>query len=874
MREYLTLSAKEQQRSGVVSRWLAGIITTAEAVVLLGCSERTAWRLRAAMVGGGAAGLAHGNRGRASPRRLPDADRDRVLELARTEYRGYNDTHLAEALAEDEGIAISRPALQRLLRGSGMPSPRTRRGPRYRSRRERMAQAGLLVQVDGSRHDWLEGRGPWLTLVGGIDDATGILVGAVFREQEDGVGYLTMLRDMARRYGLPAALYRDGSSVFAPTGPDGPGRDEATQVGRVLAELGITTILAGSAQAKGRIERAWGTLRTASPRSCAERGLVTCRPRTRCCSRRRSRRLPRPALLGCRSPRGSFPPARRMRLAATRPRVGVARARNAHRDACRLELVELVEPTTFARFMPNAGSRPARYAGSRTRVDARRLVRAQTSQPRSPSSSDARRERLMTEALGVGEGPVASPVIVPHLTDAERAAKGRAAREAVPRSSHGAFTAAADREPVRILEEQGISRVAELLPIRYGRMLASAFTFYRGAAAVMAADLSTTPRTSLKVQLCGDAHLANFGGFASPERTLVFDINDFDETLPGPFEWDVKRLAASFEVAGRDRNFSVADRRTAVLAVIRSYREAMLNFAPMDLLEVWYSRLDVDALAGSLRSQVDKKRAKAAGQVVAKARSKDSMRALGKLTRVVDGQPRIISDPPLIVPIHELLPGQAGADQEATLRDLLRVYRSSLQHDRRRLLEQFRYADLARKVVGVGSVGTRAWIMLLFAKDESDPLFLQAKEAQASVLEPYLGRSEFRNHGRRVVEGQRMMQASSDIFLGWVRVPQGIDGAARDFYVRQLWDWKVAVDLDAILPRGLALYAQACGWTLARAHARSGDRIAIAAYLGSNDAFDRAIGDFAIAYADQNERDHAALRQAADSGRIQAQEGT
>lgn len=260
MRESLTLSAKEQQRSGVVSRWLAGIITTAEAVALLECSERTAWRLRAAMVGSGAAGLAHGNRGRASPRRLSDADRERVLELARTVYRGYNDTHLAEALAEDEGIAISRPALRRLLRASGMPSPRTRRGPRYRSRRERMAQAGLLVQVDGSRHDWLEGRGPWLTLVGGIDDATGILVGAVFREQEDGVGYLTMVRDMARRHGLPAALYRDGSAVFAPTGPDGPGRDEATQVGRALAELGIATILAGSAQAKGRIERAWGTL--------------------------------------------------------------------------------------------------------------------------------------------------------------------------------------------------------------------------------------------------------------------------------------------------------------------------------------------------------------------------------------------------------------------------------------------------------------------------------------------------------------------------------------------------------------------------------------------------------------------------------------
>jgi len=260
MWERLTLTSKEQQRTEVVSRWLAGILTTDEAVLLLGCSERTAWRLRAAMVRAGAAGLAHGNRGRASPRRLPDADRERVLALARTVYQGYNDTHLAEALAEDEGIAISRPALRRLLRGAGIATPRNRRGPRYRSRRERMAQAGLLVQVDGSRHDWLEGRGPWLTLVGGIDDATGVIVGAVFREQEDGVGYLTMLRDMARRHGLPAALYRDGSSVFAPTGPDGPGRDEATQVGRVLAELGITTILAGSAQAKGRIERAWGTL--------------------------------------------------------------------------------------------------------------------------------------------------------------------------------------------------------------------------------------------------------------------------------------------------------------------------------------------------------------------------------------------------------------------------------------------------------------------------------------------------------------------------------------------------------------------------------------------------------------------------------------
>jgi transposase len=260
MRENLRLTTREQQRSEVLSRWLAGVLTTAEAVALLGTSERTAWRLRAAMLDRGVAGIAHGNRGRASPRRLPEGDRSRILELARTAYRGYNDTHLAEALAEDEGIVISRPALRRLLRGEGIPSPRRRRAPRYRSRRERMAQAGLLVQVDGSRHDWLEGRGPWLTLVGGIDDATGILVGAVFREQEDGTGYLTMLRDMARGYGLPAALYRDGSSIFAPTAPGAAGRDEATQVGRALTELGVATILAGSAQAKGRIERAWGTL--------------------------------------------------------------------------------------------------------------------------------------------------------------------------------------------------------------------------------------------------------------------------------------------------------------------------------------------------------------------------------------------------------------------------------------------------------------------------------------------------------------------------------------------------------------------------------------------------------------------------------------
>ena len=371
MREYLTLSAKEQQRSGVVSRWLAGIITTAEAVVLLGCSERTAWRLRAAMVGGGAAGLAHGNRGRASPRRLPDADRDRVLELARTEYRGYNDTHLAEALAEDEGIAISRPALQRLLRGSGMPSPRTRRGPRYRSRRERMAQAGLLVQVDGSRHDWLEGRGPWLTLVGGIDDATGILVGAVFREQEDGVGYLTMPRDMARRYGLPAALYRDGSSVFAPTGPDGPGRDEATQVGRVLAELGITTILAGSAQAKGRIERAWGTLQDRLTSELRRAGA--CDPAGR---ERGAARLPAPLQPPVRRAPGERRPGVAPGARRPRPREGLRLPLAAHgriRQLCPAGGDGAAAPAGRGRPVPRgcswsptgASSRPSRHPRSR-----------------------------------------------------------------------------------------------------------------------------------------------------------------------------------------------------------------------------------------------------------------------------------------------------------------------------------------------------------------------------------------------------------------------------------------------------------------------------------------------------------------------------
>jgi uncharacterized protein (DUF2252 family) len=460
-----------------------------------------------------------------------------------------------------------------------------------------------------------------------------------------------------------------------------------------------------------------------------------------------------------------------------------------------------------------------------------------------------------------------------HLTPAERAARGKAARSEVPRASHSAVEVTDDRDPVALLDEGSALRVPELVPIRYGRMLTSPFAMYRGAAAVMAHDLAPTPRSGLNVQLCGDAHLANFGGFASPERSFVFDLNDFDETLRGPFEWDVKRLAASFDIAARHRSFSDTERSTAVLAVTRSYREAMRAFATMRNLDVWYAHLEVGELEAQLRASKDSKQAKAVARSTAKARTKDSMKALSRLTTEVDGEPRIVSDPPLIVPLADLA-GELDVDAlQHEIRGLVRVYRRTLQGDRRDLLESFRYVDLARKVVGVGSVGTRCWIMLLLGRDNADPLFLQVKEAEASVLEPVLGKSHYANHGQRIVEGQRLMQAASDIFLGWVRNPKGLDGSVRDFYVRQLWDWKTSVDLEAILPRGLELYAQACGWTLARAHARSGDRIAIASYLGKSDTFDRALADFASAYADLNQKDFAALSEAASSGRIEAKLG-
>jgi uncharacterized protein (DUF2252 family) len=480
---------------------------------------------------------------------------------------------------------------------------------------------------------------------------------------------------------------------------------------------------------------------------------------------------------------------------------------------------------------------------------------------------------MSVKEVAVEESDQGEKKAATYLTPGAREARGKTARGRVPRATHADLELGSDRDPVAIVDEDTPSRVPELVPIRYGRMLVSAFTFYRGAAGLMANDLATTTSSGLNAQLCGDAHLSNFGGFASPSRDLVFDLNDFDETLPGPFEWDVKRLATSFEIAGRDRGFDKRARRAAVLASVRAYRESMRQFAAMSNLGVWYTRLNAADLADRLRRDSSKKQAKVLERAAAKAQTKDSMKAFNKLTHLVDGEPRIVSDPPLIVPIEELAEGRGRDEITAALLTLFDGYRRSLQPDRRRLLEEFRYVDLARKVVGVGSVGTRCWILLLLGRDDDDPLFLQIKETGPSVLERHQGRSQFRNHGQRVVEGQRLMQAASDIFLGWLRNKEGLDGKPRDFYVRQLWDWKTSADLETIQPQGLELYANACGWTLARAHARSGDRIAIATYLGKGDVFDRAVADFAVKYADQNERDYRALVEAAKDGRIEVQEG-
>jgi uncharacterized protein (DUF2252 family) len=461
-----------------------------------------------------------------------------------------------------------------------------------------------------------------------------------------------------------------------------------------------------------------------------------------------------------------------------------------------------------------------------------------------------------------------------HETPEERTKKGKAARATVPRSALAAWDPPGDRpDPLDLLEGQALGRVPELVPIRYGRMMTSPFAFYRGAAVIMASDLALLPNTGLQVQLCGDAHLSNFGGFASPERELILDLNDFDETLPGPWEWDVKRLAASLEIAGRERNFDSKTRRSLVSATMGEYQRAMSEFAVLRNLDMWYLHLSPEAIQARWGISAKPKAMKALEAGFAKGYHKDNLRAFEKLTHRVNGKLQIAPNPPLIVPIEELYTAGGPQEIEEILPRLIRDYRSSLQPDLLYLAESFRYVHVARKVVGVGSVGTLTWILLMLGRDDQDPLFLQVKEAKASVLEPYLKKSTYSHQGQRVVEGQRLMQAASDIFLGWVRVPSGIDGKSHDFYLRQLWDWKVSADVEVMTAGEMSIYGKMCGWTLARAHARSGDRIAIAAYLGKGKVYNQALVDFASSYADQNERDYQSLVEAVKDGRIKAETG-
>ncbi|MFD6905356.1 DUF2252 domain-containing protein [Streptomyces sp. NPDC060077] len=462
---------------------------------------------------------------------------------------------------------------------------------------------------------------------------------------------------------------------------------------------------------------------------------------------------------------------------------------------------------------------------------------------------------------------VPSPFSAPP-SPAERAATGRKARARVPRSAHGSFEAARDRpDPVGVIERQSATRLPELVPIRYARMLESPFRFYRGAAAIMAADLGPGPDTGLTVQLCGDAHLLNFRLLASPERHLVFDINDFDETLAGPFEWDVKRLAASFAIAGRANGFSAEDQNGAVRACGAAYRRRMREFAGMRALDIWYAQDDADRLRELMASSMDREARRRTAEATARARTRTHLQAFAKLTRVSAEGRRIAQDPPLITPLRDLLDG-SSAEEEA-LREVLDGYARSLSSERRHLLGRYHPVDVARKVVGVGSVGTRCWIVLLLGRDDDDPLLLQAKEAGESVLAPHTGGAPYDNEGRRVVAGQRLIQTTSDILLGWTHTV-GLDGRPRDFYVRQLRDWKGIARPETMDPGLLRLFARLCGASLARAHARSGDPVAIAAYLGRGDRFDRALTGFAQDYADRNERDFEALRTAVRSGRVRA----
>jgi uncharacterized protein (DUF2252 family) len=468
---------------------------------------------------------------------------------------------------------------------------------------------------------------------------------------------------------------------------------------------------------------------------------------------------------------------------------------------------------------------------------------------------------------------------VAHPSVDERVARGKDARTAAPLKSQGTFDPPADRpDPVTLLTEQNATRDADLVPVRHGRMMVSPFTFYRGAARIMASDLSHTPTAGLMVQLCGDAHLSNFGVFASPERRLLFDLNDFDETLPGPFEYDVKRLAASLTIAARNNAYTPADARGMALEAAKSYRESMASFAQMRTMDIWYAHMDEDELMAGVRNTAAKSTDKKGGKLVKraqksaeKAHTRDSLQALSKLGELVDGQYRIVSQPPIVVPFRELAStyGFDPADFEGLVNQQFRAYRNTLQDDRRHLLERFQVIDMARKVVGVGSVGTRAFIVLLQGRDEDDPLFLQVKEATTSVLEDHLPKSRYKHHGERVVHGQRLMQAASDIYLGWTK---GVD-TTRHFYWRQLRDMKGSAVVEGMQPFAMQYYADICGWTLARAHARTGDPVAIAAYLGSSDKFDRAIASFSERYADRNEEDYAAFAEAVKSGKIEATEG-
>ena len=462
---------------------------------------------------------------------------------------------------------------------------------------------------------------------------------------------------------------------------------------------------------------------------------------------------------------------------------------------------------------------------------------------------------------------------IARLQTGESAERGRAARATVPRTAHGEWSPLAQRpSPVAILQAQAATRVQELVPIRYGRMLVSPFTFYRGAAAVMAADLATTPDSAIVVQACGDAHISNFGGFAVPDRRLVFGPNDFDETLPGPWEWDVKRMAASVEIAGRDIGLPPDRRRRIVTGCVREYREGMRGFARESHLDVWYDRLNASELVDRFGGRLDEKGRILFAKPFARARRKTSLRAVNKLTHLVHGRLCFRSVPPLLVPLRELLGPKHVHREEEYVRELLAEYAASLDEDRRYLFGTYEFVDIARKVVGVGSVGTRAWVVLLTGRGGQDPLVLQAKEAQPSVLEPYLGTSQFDNHGERVVQGQRISNAATDVFLSWQR-SMGLDGKEHDFYVRQLWDWKASVDLSTMSESGLHAYTRACGWSMARSHARSGDRLAIAAYLGSSPKFDRAIARFAVTYADQNDQDYQRLAHAVAAGELRAEPG-